>query len=167
MNLLFLCIKIFMARILDVSIGTVRTLIMVKGKLFVTTVLAFLEVLIWVLVVKEALITEIDSYLIPISYSLGYATGTFIGSYICKNYIKSIVGLEIIVKQNKTKLINAIRKNGFAVSIIDLKNNKNGLLICQVNHKNEQKLIRLIKKYDKSAFIIVSDTKYVQNGFIK
>ena len=149
MNLLFLCVKIFMARILDVSIGTVRTLIMVKGKLFITTILAFLEALIWVLVVKEALITEISSFLVPISYSLGYATGTFLGSYICNNFI------------------NAMRKHGFAVSIIDLENNRNVLLICQVNHKDEQKLLRLVKKYDKNAFIVVSDTKYVQNGFIK
>ena len=60
-----------------------------------------------------------------------------------------------------------MRKHGFAVSIIDLENNRNVLLICQVNHKDEQKLLRLVKKYDKSAFIVVSDTKYVQNGFIK
>ena len=167
MNLLFLCIKIFIARILDVSIGTIRTLIMVKGKLKITSILAFLEVLIWILVVKEALVTDNNSVFIPISYSLGYATGTFIGSYICKNLIKSVIGIEIIVKQNKLKLIKAIRKCGFAVSVIDLKDNKNGLLLCQVNHKSEQKLIGLVKKYDENAFIIVNDTKYVFNGFIK
>ena len=167
MNLLFLCVKIFFARILDVSIGTIRTLVMVKGKITITSILAFLEALIWVLVVKEALITEVDSILVPISYSLGYTFGTFLGSYICKNHIKTIVGLEIIVKQNKKELINAIRKSGFAVSVIDLKDNKNGLLICQVSHKSEAKLIRLVRKYDENAFIIVSDTKYVQNGFIK
>ena len=167
MNLLFLCIKIFIARILDVSIGTIRTLIMVKGKLKITSILAFLEVLIWILVVKEALVTDNNSVFIPISYSLGYATGTFIGSYICKNLIKSVIGIEVIVKQNKLKLIKAIRKCGFAVSVIDLKDNKNGLLLCQVNHKSEQKLIGLVKKYDENAFIIVNDTKYVFNGFIK
>ena len=134
MNLLFLCIKIFFARILDVSIGTIRTLIMVKGKIYITTILAFLEVLIWFIVAKEALVTKVNSWYIPIAYSLGYATGTFLGSYICNNYIKNIISVQIVIKKNKTKLINAIKKNGFAVSIIDLKNNKNGLLICEINN---------------------------------
>ena len=167
MNLLFLCIKIFLARILDVSIGTVRTLIMVKGKIYITTILAFLEVFIWFIVAKEALVTKTDNILIPISYSLGYATGTFLGSYICNNFIKNIVGIQIIIKKNKKQLIELIRKNGFAVSVIDLKNNRDGLLICEINQKKEQELISLVKKYDKEAFIIVNDTKYVHNGFIK
>ena len=167
MNLLFLCIKIFLARILDVSIGTVRTLIMVKGKIHITTILAFLEVFIWFIVAKEALVTKVDTIFIPISYSLGYATGTFLGTYICNNFIKGIVGIQIVVKKNKLKLIDAIKKNGFAVSVVDLKDNKNGLLICQINNKREDKLIKLVKKYDDKAFIIVNETKYVHNGFIK
>ena len=167
MNLLFLCVKIFLARILDVSIATVRTLIMVKGKIWITTILAFFEVFIWFIIAREALITEIDSIFIPISYSLGYATGTFLGSYICNKFISSIIGVQIIVKNNKKQLINAIKKNGFAVSVLDLKNNKNGLLICEINNKKEQELIKLVKKYDNNAFIIVNDTKYIQNGFIK
>lgn len=129
--------------------------------------MAFVEVIIWFMVAREALITNIDSIIIPISYALGYATGTFIGTYISKNFIKSIRGVEIIVKNNKNELIKAIKKNGFAVSIMDLKGNKNGFLLCQISNKNEKKLVELVKKYDPSAFIIVNETKYVQNGFIK
>lgn len=140
---------------------------MVKGKIYITTVLAFIEVMIWFIVARQALVTDINSIMIPISYSLGYAAGTFIGAYICNNFIKSIIGVEIIIKKNKKELINAIKKNGFAVSVIDLKDNKNGLLLCQINHKKENKLINLVKKYDDNAFIVVNETKYVQNGFIK
>ena len=129
MSLVFLCVKIFFARILDVSIGTVRTMIMVKGKMYITAILAFIEVLIWFLVAREALVTNINSVIIPISYSLGYATGTFIGTYISNNFIKSIIGVEIIVNKNQLELIDAIKKNGFAVSVIDLKGNKNGFLL--------------------------------------
>ncbi len=167
MNLVFLCIKIFFARILDVSIGTVRTMIMVRGKMYITAILAFIEVFIWFLVAREALVTNINSVIIPISYSLGYATGTFIGTYISNNFIKSIIGVEIIVNKNQSELIDAIKKNGFAVSIIDLKGNKNGFLLCQISNKKEKKLIEIVNKYDPSAFIIVNETKYVHNGFIK
>ena len=110
MNLLFLCIKIFLARVLDVSIGTFRTLIMIKGKVFLTSVLAFLEALIWIMIVKEALVTRVNSMFIPISYSLGYMTGTFLGYYICSNFTTSYITVEIIIKNNKLKLIKALKK---------------------------------------------------------
>lgn len=167
MSLVFLCVKIFFARILDVSIGTVRTMIMVRGKMYVTAALAFIEVMIWFMVAREALVTDMNSIFIPISYSLGYATGTFIGTYIANNFIRNIIGVEIIVTKNQLELIKVIKKSGFAVSVIDLKGNKNGFLLCQINSKKEQKLINIVKKYDPNAFIIVNDTKYVQNGFIK
>ena len=139
MSLVFLCVKIFFARILDVSIGTVRTMIMVRGKMYVTAALAFIEVMIWFMVAREALVTDMNSIFIPISYSLGYATGTFIGTYIANNFIRNIIGVEIIVTKNQLELIKAIKKSGFAVSVIDLKGNKNGFLLCQINSKKEQK----------------------------
>ena len=167
MNLVFLCIKIFFARIVDVSIGTVRTVIMVRGKILVAASLAFIEVMIWFMVAREALMTDINSIFIPVSYALGYATGTSIGTYISKNFIKCIRGVEIISKNNQLELIKAIKANGYAVSVMDLKGNKNGFLLCEVSNKKEKKLINLVKKYDPNAFIIVNETKYVQNGFIK
>ena len=80
MELLFICVKIFFARILDVTISTFRQNIMLKGKIVISTILAFFEILIWFLVAREALVIAIDSIFIPISYSLGYATGTLIGA---------------------------------------------------------------------------------------
>lgn len=171
MELFFLCIKIFFARILDVSIGTVRTMLMVKGRTFIMAILAFLEVFIWFVIAREALITDVQSIFIPVSYSLGYATGTLIGAYLSNTFIKGIVCVQVVVaKGNKTLLTN-IRKHGYAVSVIDLKDDYSGnqrdMLYFQINNRSLKKLIALIKKYDSNAFIVVSDTKAVQNGFIK
>lgn len=171
MGLFFLCGKIFLARILDVSIGTVRTMLMVKGKTIIMAILAFLEVFIWFIIAREALITDVKSIFIPISYSLGYATGTLIGSYISNTFIKGIVGVQVVIQKGNKALLTAVRKHGYAVSVIDLKDdfegNKRDMLYFQINHRNLKKLISLIKKHDKNAFIVVSDTKAVQNGFIK
>lgn len=171
MELFFLCIKIFLARILDVSIGTTRTMLMVKGKTAIVTILAFLEVFVWFLVAREALVTNVNSWWIPISYSLGYATGTLIGSYVSNTFIKGIVGVQVVVEKGNKSLLNSIRKHGYAVSVMDLKDdfegNKRDMLYFQINNRNLKKLIALIKKYDQNAFIVVNDTKAVQNGFIK
>lgn len=171
MNLILLCFKIFLARILDVSIGTVRTMLMVKGRTLIMSILAFLEVFIWFIIAREALVTEINSIFIPLSYSLGYATGTLIGSYVSNTFIKGIVGVQVVIEKGNKALLTAVRKHGYAVSVIDLKEdylgNKRNMLYFQINRRNLKKLISLIKTYDKKAFIVVSETKEIQNGFIK
>lgn len=171
MELFFLCIKIFLARILDVSIGTIRTMLMVKGKTFIMVVLAFLEVFIWFLIAREALVTNLKSIFIPISYSLGYATGTLIGSFLANTFIKGIVGVQVVVEKENKALLNDVRKHNFAVSVVDLKDDYKGskrdMLYFQINNRNLKKLISLIKRHDPNAFIVVNETKTVQNGFIK
>ncbi len=171
MELFFLCIKIFLARILDVSIGTIRTMLMVKGKTFIMVVLAFLEVFIWFLIAREALVTNVKSIFIPISYSLGYATGTLIGSFLANTFIKGIVGVQVVVEKENKALLNDVRKHNFAVSVVDLKDDYKGskrdMLYFQINNRNLKKLISLIKRHDPNAFIVVNETKTVQNGFIK
>ena len=63
MELVFLCIKIFCCRIIDVSMGTIRTINVVKGKTLIGAVIGFFEVLIWFLIVKDALNTELTGIL--------------------------------------------------------------------------------------------------------
>jgi len=53
-QLLALCLRIFFTRILDVSLGTVRTLFTVKGKTAIASLVGFVEVMVWFLVVRTA-----------------------------------------------------------------------------------------------------------------
>ena len=80
--MLFLCIKIFFVRILDVSLGTVRTIMTVRNKNFLASVIGFIEISVWFLVVREALTTTDNSLFIVFSYALGFSTGTYIGGLI-------------------------------------------------------------------------------------
>ena len=59
MSLFILCTKIFIARIVDVSLATFVTVLTVKGKRLVATIFGFIDVIIWFLVVKEALNTRL------------------------------------------------------------------------------------------------------------
>lgn len=167
----FTCLKIFAARIIDVSLGTLRTVFVVKGKTLEPFVIAFFEVLIWFIVAREALNTEGNMVLIAISYAGGYATGTLLGSKLSKLLVKGVVGLQVVVKENSNKLINDLRCNGYAVSVIELKNDYEGqnkdMLYIGVNNNRLKEVTRLIKEHDKDAFIVVNETKLVQNGLIK
>ncbi len=169
--LLLECLKIFLARIADVSLGTFRTVLCVKGKSIEPFFIAFFEVLIWYVVAREALNSTQNTFYIAGSYALGYATGTYIGSILSKLLIKGVVGVQIVLKENNEKLIKKLRKIGYAVSVIELKNDYEGknkdMLFIEVNSKKLKELTRIVKEFDEKAFIVVNDTKLIQNGFIK
>lgn len=171
MELLFICVKIFFARILDVTISTFRQNIMLKGNIVISTILAFFEILIWFLVAREALIIAIDSIFIPISYSLGYATGTLIGAILSHKLIKGVIGVQIITDEEKKELINALKIRGYSISILHLESGFNSepkvMIFIEVNRKSLKKLEKLIYKNDPDAFVVISDTKRVYNGTVK
>ena len=166
-----LCLQIYFARILDVTLSTIRTFYTLKGKTIFSSILSFFEVLVWFLVARQALNVDLDSLWIPISYSLGYATGILIGSFISNNFIKGIENVTIITKKENDILINTLRNNGFGISIIDLKNDfdniKKQMLIIEVDKRYLKKLIKIVKSIDKDAFISISETKQIENGVLK
>lgn len=168
MELLLLCLKVFFARILDVSMGTFRTIITVKGKNFYASLVGFIEILIWFLIVKEVLNTDNNSIWIAISYSLGFATGTYLGGILSNKFISGNLTVQIIT-DNTSLLVDTLRKEGYAVTVIDVKGKEETekfMLFIEINNKNLAHLQKLVKNIDHDAFIVVNETKYVQNGFI-
>lgn len=167
-GIFLLCLKIFFVRIIDVSLGTFRTIITVKGKAFYASVIGFIEVFVWFLIVREALNTDVESIWIAISYSLGFATGTYIGSILSKHFIEGTLSIQIIT--TKYNLVNAIRENGYGVSVINV-NGKDEeekyMLFIEIKNKSLKQLRGLASSIDKNCFFIVTETKYVQNGYIK
>ena len=167
-----MCLGIFLARIVDVSLGTLRTVYSVKGKTLIAAIISFVEIIIWYLVARQALNTEINSFLIPLSYAGGYATGTFLGTFISNSYVKGHICVQVITKTKQNdNLINNIRKKGYGISIISLRNiydkEEKEMLLIEINKSSLKELINIIKNDDDEAFIMVNDTKFVQNGLIK
>lgn len=68
------------------------------------------------------------------------------------------------------KLVKALRENGYAVSVIDVKGKNEGdkhLLFIEINKQTFNQLKNIVKEVDPNAFIVVNETKFVQNGYIK
>ena len=121
MEILLLCIKILFVRVLDVALGTVRMLFTVKGNRFVASTIGFIEMLIWFLIVKEALNTDLTSIWIAVSYAGGYALGTLLGSYLSERLISGMVTVQAILSSTNDEVVTMIRKAGYAVSVLDVK----------------------------------------------
>lgn len=171
MELLFLCIKIFCVRIMDVSLGTIRTIVTVKGKTAYASLIGFIEVFIWFIIVREALNTDETSIFVALSYAGGYATGTFIGGMLSNKFISGNLSVQVVLNSANNDIVNKIREAGFAVSVIDVKgknlNELKYMLFIEINKKRLNSLKKLIRSLDERAFIVVNETKMVQNGYLK
>ena len=160
--LIFTCLKIFFARILDVSINTIRTTFVLRGKTLIVAILAFLEITIWFLVARTALNTELNWFIV-LSYSGGYTMGTIIGTIITNKYIKT--NMELIVISNKIRSTKKIKDNNYGVTILNKDKNKIVLLI-ETNKKRIDNLTTLLNKLDKNAFITIKETRTIINGYM-
>ena len=150
--------------------GTFRTIVTVKGKRLVATSIGFVEAFIWFLVVKEALTTDIDSIFIALSYSAGFASGTFIGSFLSSKFLKGTIGLQVILSDKNDEIVNELRNKGYAVSVVETKgqnDNKKYMLFMEINSKKYSELVKEIKSLDKNAFIVANESKYVINGYFQ
>lgn len=162
MSLLLTCIKIFFARILDVSLNTVRTTFVIKGRTFIVALIAFVEITIWLLVARTAINVELNLWIV-LSYSGGYTMGTILGTTFINKFVKT--NMELIVISTKIKNTKKIKDKNFGVSILNKDKNKTILLI-ETNKKRLDELTTLLKKLDNEAFITVKETKTIINGYM-
>ena len=168
--MLLLCIKIFIVRIIDVSLGTIRTIFSVKGQNLIASLIGFVEITVWFLIVREALNTDSNGFWITLSYAGGFSTGTYIGGILSNKFINGNLGVQVITEDKDSKMINTLRKEGYAVSVIDVKGQDNKgkyTLFIEINNKNFDHLKDTVKSIDEKAFIVVNETKFVQNGYLK
>ncbi len=167
---MLISLTIFIARILDVSLGTIRTILLVKGRKGAASIVAFIEITIWFLIVREALALAEENPWIIIAYAAGFTAGTFIGSFISEKYISGTLNVQVISAKSE-ELIRVIRDNNFAVSAVDVKglekDVKRVMLFIEINKKDLECLRKIIKNVDEKAFVIVNESKLVQNGYFQ
>ena len=169
MALFYLCVKIFCGRLVDVTLSTLQTILLVKGKRNIATIIGFVDVFIWFLVVREALNTDIKSIWIALAYAGGYASGTFTGSSLSKKIIKGTVGVQVITKNAKNKVIEAIKNSGFSATYVECKGiheeDTNYLIGAQVDNRKLNEFKELVTSIDENAFITVTESKENLNGY--
>lgn len=167
LELLQLCLLIFFARIADVSIGTIRYTLIDKDQKVWATIAAFLEIIIWFTVVKNAINTDANSLYVTIAYASGYATGTLIGMWLSDLLVTGNLSIQVITDDNE--LSSQIRDHDFAVSTFTAEgySSKKYMLFIEINKKKQKALISLIKQLDPNAFIVINESKSVHNGYIR
>ena len=103
---------IFFARIMDVSIGTLRVIFVAKGYRVYAPILGFFEVIIWLLAIRQ-IMNHIDNPMCYLAYGLGFGVGNYIGIRLDERLSLGTVLVRIVPKFDTTDLIAGLRHDAY------------------------------------------------------
>jgi len=170
------CIVVILGRIVDMGLGTIRTVFVVKGKSGLAAALGFVEAFFWFVVVKAALDFEIvdpvmGTLLIATVYSFGFALGTYVGGILSKKLIKVKVKVQIVLSGKNDEVVEALKNNGFGATILIAKGAKEKqetyLIFVETDSKSLSRLKSILDAKDPHAFISVNESRNVYNGYFE
>ena len=156
---------IFLARICDVSIGTMRIIFVSKGKKNIAPFLGFFEVLIWIIAISK-IMQNLDNYLNYVAYAAGFATGNFVGMIIEERLAIGIQMIRVFISENGMELVKTLNSSGFGATTVEAHGAKEKVhLVYTIVHRNEmEKVLEVINAFNPRAFYTIEDVKAVNEG---
>lgn len=156
---------IFLSRIIDVTIGTIRIIMISKGHKTWAPVLGFFEVLIWLIAISK-IFQNLDNWLCYFTYAGGFATGNYIGLIIEEKMAIGIVKIQIITSKEAGNLILNLKAAGYGLTYHDAQGGiENVSIIYSIINRNDiQKVEEIVKNTNPKAFYSIEDVKSVSHG---
>ncbi|MDD2439034.1 MAG: DUF2179 domain-containing protein [Methanosarcinaceae archaeon] len=158
---------IFFARICDVSMSTVRTLMIVHGKKFHASAIGFLETIIYVCALGKV-VSGLEDPGNLLAYALGFASGNYVGISIEEKIAIGNFTAQVILKTDENeKLLESLREKGFGVTSLQGsgKEGNREILNISFRRKDLEKLKQTLYEHDERAFIVVNNIKPISGGY--
>ena len=157
---------IFCLRITDVSMGTVRTTMIMRGQRRWAALIGFVEVTIWVVAISRV-ITSLDTIWNVIGYSGGFATGTLLGMTIENKLALGYADLIIISINKGQEIATRIHAAGYGATRLQAEGQSGPVHLVHVisPRKEVRGVIRLVNEVDATAFVTIQDARQVVRGF--
>ena len=159
---------IFFARICDVSIGTIRVILLSRGNRYVAPLLGFFEVIIWLAAISRVM-QNLNNVVCYIAYGAGFATGNFVGMLIESKLALGFQIIRIISTSPLQLLPNELRNEGYGVTTIKGKGAKGivHILFSVITRKKVNEFIKLALAIEPNAFISVEDVRSSHAGYLE
>jgi uncharacterized protein YebE (UPF0316 family) len=153
---------IFLSRIVDVTLDTLRIVFISKGNKVIAPILGFFEVLIWLIAISE-IMQNLDNVTCYIAYAAGFAAGNFIGLKIESRLAIGVQIIRIITHKDSSELINELREAGMRVTSMDAegKEGKVHIVYSVVERSKINAVIGLINLYNPKAFYSIEDVRSI------
>ena len=161
----WLPLMIFFARICDVTIGTLRIILVSKGHKNLAPVLGFVEVFIWIIAMGQ-IMGNLDNFVCYLFYAGGFAAGNYIGMLVEERIALGIVGLRVVTAKPADLLIQTLTDNGYGLTSMPANGTQGpvSVLFMTVSRKKLNELISLVNEFNSGAFYTVEDIRLVNQG---
>ncbi len=166
MEVILSALMIMCMRIVDVTIGTIRTIMVIQRRKWLAGFLGFLEVTVWIVAIRHIMI-HIDNLWNILGYSTGFGLGNVIGITLEQKFGFGFIQVYVISMHYADNIANELRKNKFGVTILPAEGGSGGhtILVILTTRKRQGELLEIVDKIDPKAFIsIQSATPY--RGYI-
>ena len=161
MNIFLAVIYVFLLRLIEQALGTLRSLYVNKGKPKLGALLGFIESAIWVVAISQV-IKDLNDPLLIIGYALGFAAGTISGSYIESTIAIGNVVVRVFIERNENSelLANELRANDFGVTVINGqgKDGEVSIAWCVVPRKKVKELLNIVSEITPDAYVTTEAT---------
>ena len=163
------CLLVCAAKIIEISIQSLKTCMMVKGQRLKAAGLGFIECVIWGLVISTIISTLGDNILLLLFYCLGYAAGLFIGATIENKIALGTSNLELIANDDSTKKITEyLKATGRGYTVFDGygSTDKMNMIFVVLPRKEAPTALREIRSVcDNKVFVAVSEVSKYAGGY--
>ena len=159
-------IIIFILKVIESFASTISTILIIDEKRIMGSVLSFIQVIIWFIIIKIAL--ENNTFLIGIVYALGYSIGSYLASFITTKYSKKKLLVQVIT--SKEEVFEVLKEKGYSGSIVNssgLYGSENYIIYSFINNKRKNEIIDIINNIDNKAFISINQSKELINGYFR
>lgn len=159
--LAWLPLAIFLARITDVSLGTVRTIAVVKGRILIASLLGFVEVLIWVIAVSNV-VNSLSHPINLVAWAAGFAVGNAVGIYIERKLALGDVVMRVISRGQGTEIAEKLRNLGQRVTEFEGRGRSGPvqLLYLVMDRVDGQRIERIARTMDPDCVVVTEDVRH-------
>jgi uncharacterized protein YebE (UPF0316 family) len=159
---------IALARIMDVTINTIRMIFVSRGYKTLAPILGFFEVVIWLVAIGQ-IMKNLDNFMSYIGYGAGFAAGNYIGIILVEKMTLGTVIIRVIARGETEELIKRLRDANFGVTIVQAEG-KDGpvqILFSTMKKKDLSEALTLIKEFNPHAFYTIEEVQRVNEGHFK
>ena len=158
-------IMIFCARIVDVSIGTLRVVFISRGNKVIAPIMGFFEVIIWLIAIGQ-IMKNLSNVLCYVAYGGGFATGTFVGMWIVDRVSVGTSLVRVITSRDTTKLEERLRAMGYGVTSVEAegKEGETSVMLTVVRNNDLKDVLKLVETYNPRAFFTIEDIRSAGKG---
>jgi len=159
---------IALSRICDVTIGTIRIILVSKGNKVLSPLLGFFEVLIWLIAISQVM-KNLNNWACYVAYASGFGIGNFIGILLEEKLAMGTLLVRVFTNQEAKPLVDDLQSQNHGVTVVEAEGarGKVHMLYIIIQRKYLKNVISQIKEKASKAFYTVEDIRFAREGIFQ